>query len=41
VTLIGAVLAWTLVRRRPEPVQVQPESEPAQAADGNRELTLA
>ena len=41
VTLIGAVLAWTLVRRRPEPVRVQPESEPAQAADGERELTLA
>jgi len=41
VTLIGAVLAWTLVRRRPEPVQVQAAPEPAAAAEDERELTLA
>jgi EmrB/QacA subfamily drug resistance transporter len=41
VTLIGAVLAWTLVRRRPESVAPETELEPAAAVEDERELTLA
>jgi EmrB/QacA subfamily drug resistance transporter len=41
VTLLGAVLAWTLVRRRPEPVEPETAPEAQVGAEADRELTLA
>ena len=41
VTLVGAGLAWSLIRRRPEELEPEPVLEPAASAERERELTPA